>query len=74
MYPNISTFVSPIYTSSLVGNIYDYTPIRVTIREKEFNQYIHKGKKPTPALNKHLSFRFFLHRPHFPIFRQSVQV
>ena len=58
-----STFVSPIYTISLAGNIIVYTPIQGTNREKYFYRIIFEGKKPTPVGNKHLSVRFFFHRP-----------
>ena len=34
LYINISTFVSPIYTYSLAGNITVYTPVQGTNREK----------------------------------------
>ena len=40
-----STFVSPIYTFSLAGNIIVYTPNQGKIREKYFNHIIYKGKK-----------------------------
>ena len=39
-----STFVSPIYTFSLAGNIFVYTPNQGTSREKYFNHIIYKGK------------------------------
>ena len=61
-YYNISTFVSPIFTFSLTGNIIVFTPIEGTNREKYFNHIIYIGRMPTPAENKHLSVHFFLHR------------
>ena len=61
LYNNISTFVSPIYTFSLAGNIIVYTPNQGSNREKYFNHIIYKRKMPTLAGNKHLSVRFFLH-------------
>ena len=64
LFNNIGTFVCPIYTFSLAGNITVYTPIQGTNRKKYFNYIIYKGKMPTLAWNKHLSVHFFLHRPH----------
>ena len=66
LHSNNSTFIAPIYTFSLAGNIIVYTPIQGTNREKYFNQYIYTGKMPTMAGNKHLSVNFFFHRPRLP--------
>ena len=57
-----STFVSPIYTFSLAGNIIVYTPIRGTNREKYFNHNIYKGQMPTLVRNKQVSNHFLFHR------------
>ena len=68
---NCSTFGSPIYTFSLAGNIYVYTPIQGTNMEKYFNHFIYEGKIPTLAENKHLSLHFFFIDRVFSIFRQK---
>ena len=60
---NHPIFVSLIYTFSLAGNIFDFTPIQRTNREKYFNHIINKEKMPTPAGKKHLSFHFFFDIP-----------
>ena len=60
---NINTFVFPIYTFSLAGNIIVQTQIQCTNREKYFDQIIYTGKMPTLAGNKQLSVHFFFHRP-----------
>ena len=44
LYNPNSTFVSPIYTFSLAGNIIAYTPNQGTNREKYFNNLIYEGK------------------------------
>ena len=44
LYDNNSTFVSPIYTFSLAGNIIVYTPNQGTNEEKYFNHIIYQGK------------------------------
>ena len=44
LYNNHSTFVSPINTFSLAGNIIVYTPDQGTNREKYFNHNIKKKK------------------------------
>ena len=62
---NNNTFVSLIYTFSLVGNIIAYRPIQSTNRDKYFNHIIYEGKMPTLARSKHLSIHFFLHGPRF---------
>ena len=40
-----STFISPIYTFSLAGNIVVYTPSKGTNREKYFNHINYKDKR-----------------------------
>ena len=62
-YIHNSTFVSPIYTFSLAGNLIVYTPIQGTNRETYFNHITYKGKMATVTGNKHFSVQFFLHRP-----------
>ena len=47
----------------MAGNIFIYTPIQDTKREKYFNHNIHKGKMPTLAGNEHFSVQFFFHKP-----------
>ena len=75
LYDNNSTFVSPIYTFSLAGNITVYTPYKGTIGEKYFNHIIYKGKMPTPAGNEHLSIRFFFQRLRlFNLSTENVRV
>ena len=75
LYSNKSTFVSPIYTFSLAGNLIVYSPIRGTNMEKYFNQIIYKGKMPTVAGNKHLPVHSFLHRQHlFHFSTEKVRV
>ena len=75
LYNLNSTFVSPIYTVSLVGNMIVYTPIQGTNREKYFNHIIHKGRMPTLAGNKHFSVHFFRHRQRlFHILTERVRV
>ena len=54
IYYIISTFVPPIYTFSLAGNIIVYTPIQGTNRENHSNHTIYKGKIPTLLGDKHL--------------------
>ena len=44
LYNNYSTFVSPIYTFSVAGNIIVYRPIQGTNREKYFNHIIYREK------------------------------
>ena len=66
----ISTFVSPINTFSLAGNIIFYTPIHSTNREKYFNRIIEKGKVSNLAVNKHIFVHLFTHRPRL-FFRQK---
>ena len=44
LYNPNSTLVSPDYTFSLARNIFFYTPIRHTNREKYFNHISYKGK------------------------------
>ena len=63
LYNYISTFVSPIYTFFLAGNINVYMPIQGTNREKYFNHNIYKGRMPTLTGNKHLCVHFFFQRP-----------
>ena len=63
---NTSTFVSPICTFSLAGNIIIYTPNQGTNRENYFNLIIYKRKMPT----LHPFFLFFFDRI-FWIFRQK---
>ena len=58
-----TTFVSPIYTFSLAGNIIVYRPSQGTNKEKYFKHITYKGKMPFPAGNKHLAIRFLRHRP-----------
>ena len=41
---NNSTFVSPIYTFSLAGNIIVYTPNQGKNREKHLNHIVYKRK------------------------------
>ena len=65
LYNNVSTFVSPFYTYSSVGNLISYGPIQSTETGKYFNHIIYKEKMPTPAGNKHLSVYFFFRRPRF---------
>ena len=75
LYFKNSTFVSPIYTFSLAGNIIVYTPIEGTNREKYFNDIIYDGKMPTLAGNKHLSVHLFFHRQRlFNLRRKSLRV
>ena len=62
IYSNNSTSVSPIYTFSMAGNKAVYTPIQGTFMKKYFNHTIYKGKMPTLARKKHLSFYLLLHR------------
>ena len=50
-YINISTFVSPIYTFSLVRNVIVYTQIQDTNGEKHFIHIIYEGRMPTLAEN-----------------------
>ena len=70
-----STFVTPIYTFSLAGNIIVYPPMQATNREKYFNHIIYKGKMPTLAGNEHLCVQFFLHRPRlFHLSTEKVRV
>ena len=44
LYNPNGTFVSPIFTFSLAGNIVVYTPIQGTNRKKYFNHIIYEGK------------------------------
>ena len=48
---------------ALARNIFVYTPIQGSRREKYFVCVIYKGKTPTLARNKHLSVHFFLYGP-----------
>ena len=74
-YNNNSTFISPIYTFSLTGNIIVYTPNQGTNREKYIHHKIYKGKMPFLAGNKHLSIHFFLHGPRlFHLSTEKVRV
>ena len=63
LYNNKSTFVSPIYTFSLAGNINVYTPIQSTNMEKYFNHIIFKEKcRLWWEINTSLSISFFTDR------------
>ena len=53
-----STFVCPIYTFSLAGNKFVYTPTQGKNGEKYFNHIIYKGKMPNLA-GKNTSPSFF---------------
>ena len=72
LYINNCTFVSPIYTFSLAGNISVYTPFQGTIREKYFNHIIYKAKKRRlrRGTNNSPSISSFTDRV-FSIFRQK---
>ena len=59
LYNNESTFVSPIYTFSLAGNIIIKTPIQGANREKYFIHIFYRRNMPTLAGNKHSSVPFF---------------
>ena len=75
LYIDNSTFVSPIHTFSLAGNIIVYTPNQGINREKCFIHIMYEGKMPTLAGNKDRSVHFFLHGPclfHFS--REKVRV
>ena len=69
---NNSTFVSPIYTFSLAGNIIAYTPIRGTNSEDYFNHIIYKRKKIRlwREINSSPSISYFRDRV-FSIFRRK---
>ena len=70
-----STFVSPIYTFSLAANIFIYTPIQGTNREKCFNHIIYKGKMPSLAGKKHISVHFLFHKQRvFHLSTEKVRV
>ena len=59
------TFIPPINTFALAGNIIVHTPTQGTNRGKNFNHNIYEGKMPTLARNTHLSVYFCLHRQRF---------
>ena len=69
--PNNSIFVSPIYTSSLAGNIFVYTPSHITNRKKHSNLINYKNRMPTLAVNKHLSIHFLSQKPRIPLCRRK---
>ena len=71
IFLNNSTFVYPIYTFSLKGNINVCTPSQYTNREKYFNNINHKERIPTLAGNKHLFMLLFPHWPRFSISRRK---
>ena len=71
LYKNSNTFVSPIFTSSLAGNINLYKPSQSTNWEKFLNYIIYKEKMPTLVGNKYLSDHFFLHGPR--LFLLSIE-
>ena len=62
-YSNSSSFVSPIYTISVAGNIIVYTPFPNRNSEKNFNQNLYKRKTHILAGSKHLCVQFFFHGP-----------
>ena len=72
LYNNTSTFVSPIYTSSLARNINVYTPIRSTNMENYFDHITYKGKMPTLAGIKHLPSISSVPDRVFSIFRRKM--
>ena len=59
LYNNKNTFVSPIFTFSLAGNIIVYSPIQGTNMEKYFNHIIYKGKILTSLSNSFYMDRAF---------------
>ena len=65
-----STFISPIYSFPLVGNMIAYTLNQGTNRENYFNHTIYKEKLPILAGNEHRSIQFSLHRPR--LFQLSI--
>ena len=75
LYNNNGTFVYPIYTFSLAGNIIVYTPIQGTNRERYLNQIIYKGTMLTLAENKHFFVHLFFHGPRlFHLSTEKVRV
>ena len=71
LYNPNSTFVSPIYTFSLAGNIIVYKPIQGTNKEKYFNHLsITEKCRLWRELNTSPSISSFIHRV-FSIFRRK---